>query len=116
MIGCWILCRLSPLSLLFRAATKMFVSMKDNYCSSSSSRDESVSMPQSGGFCRAFQSGSSFQLISVFFSLAFETSWLKWLMISFALLGSFVWASPFRSPRVGGCGFEWTHDFESVIR
>jgi len=38
------------LSFLFSAATSMFVSMKGNYSGSSSSWEESVVTPQSGGF------------------------------------------------------------------
>jgi len=82
---------------------------------SSSSLEESVSTPQSGGFVSAFHSGSWFHSI-VLFCLAFDVSWLNWETSFLAFCGSFMWASPCLTPRMGGCGLEWTHDLASVMR
>ena len=103
------------LSFLLRAATNMFVSMNGNYIGSSSSREESVSMPQSGGFWSAFHNGSLFHCM-VFVGLALEMSCLNLLIASFVFSGSFMYASPSLTPRMGWCGFEWMYDLASTMR
>jgi len=52
----------------------------------------------------------------VFWGLAFEVSLLNWAISFLAFCGSFMWASPFLTPRIGGWGLEWTHDLRSVMR
>ena len=67
----------------------MFVSMKGNYSGSSSSREESVWTPQSGGFCSAIHNGSSFHFM-VFWGLALDLSCLNLSIASFVFSGSFM--------------------------